>query len=233
MTAKFRFIDDFISLFFPRLCFACGKNAPMRKEHVCISCQYFLPKTKYHLEKENKFTQRFLGRLDLQSGAALYLFTKGGRTQHLIHQLKYKDRKEVGVRLGEYYGEMLKDTPHFRDIDIIVPVPLHPKKEHKRGYNQSNQFAKGLSETMEKPYNKNVLKKVSHTESQTKKTRFERLQNVLNTFEINQAAAIKGKHILLVDDVLTTGATLEACGLKILEIEGTKLSMLTIAIALH
>ncbi|HHH50101.1 MAG TPA: ComF family protein [Saprospiraceae bacterium] len=233
MTIRLRFVDDFISLFFPRLCLACGKNTPQKKELICISCQYHLPKTKFHLEKENKFTQRFLGRLELQSGAALYYFTKGGRTQHLIHQLKYKGKREVGVMLGQHYGELLKDSPHFKDIDLIVPVPMHPKKEHMRGYNQSTQFAKGLSETMEKPYYKKALKKITHTISQTKKTRFERLQNVINTFEVNQVNALKRKHVLLVDDVLTTGATLEACGLKILEVEDTKLSMLTIAIATH
>ena len=231
MMTRFRLVDDFISLFFPNLCLACGKNNPVKKELICISCQYRLPKTQYHLEKENPFTERFWGRLKLETGAALYHFFKGGRAQQLIHQLKYKEKPEVALKLGIYYGQILKEIPHFQEVDLIVPVPLHPRKEHQRGFNQSDQFARGLSESMEKPWLKKALKRISHSPSQTQKTRFERLKNVMSAFELDQSHKLQFKHILLVDDVLTTGATLESCGLKILEVPGTRLSMATIAMA--
>ena len=233
MIGKLGFIEDFVALFYPRLCLACSQNTPPKNDFICLLCQYKLPKTNYHLEKENKFTERFWGRLELQTGAALYHFSKGGRTQQLIHNLKYQNKRELGVKLGELYGELLAQTPWFQSVDLIVPVPLHPKKLHKRGYNQSDQFAMGLSTSLQKPWSGKVLLRKSYTESQTHKSRFERLQNVFNAFALSKANLITGKHILLVDDVLTTGATLEACGLQILSAPNTRLSMATIAIAKH
>ena len=231
MTITNTWLKAFFELFYPNLCLTCGKNLPGTQKIICLSCTYKLPKTDYHLEKENPLTERFWGRLPIQSGTAMYHFVAGGHVQQLIHQLKYNYRKDIGILLGQFYGKMLIESVLFSTVDVIVPVPLHPKKEHIRGYNQSWMFAKGLALSMKKRSIKDGLKRVIHSNSQTKMTRAERLENVLKAFEINNPKSLEGKHVLLVDDVLTTGATLEACGQKILALENTKLSLATIAIS--
>ena len=231
MTLFTRWLHDLLAQFYPNLCLACQENAPIPKDFLCLTCERKLPATNFHQEKENAFTERFWGRLPLHAGAAFYHFVKGGRTQGLIHQLKYNGRKDIAFELGKRYGWQLKAAPLFSVVDGIVPVPLHPKKERLRGYNQSLYFAKGLAESMSLPVWSKALKRKTYADSQTEKTRIQRLENVMTAFEVTQIEVLKGKHILLVDDVLTTGATLEGCGLKILEIENTTLSMATIAIS--
>ena len=231
MTPFRSYLNDLVSLLYPNLCLACSDHTPARGEIICLRCQHKLPRTNFHLEQENPFTERFWGRISIENGAALYHFIKGGRVQELIHRLKYLGKREIGIRLGQWYGEQLKQSEQFKTIDLIVPVPLHPKKERLRGYNQSALFAMGISEAMGKPWMKNALTRKAFTETQTHKSRTERLENVLEVFAVNDLKGMEGKHILLVDDVMTTGATLEACGMRILEIPGTKLSMATIAIA--
>lgn len=223
--------DDFVHLLYPNLCLACELKTPPQEALTCVQCQYLLPKTNFHLDKENAFTERFWGRMPLEAGAALYHFTKGGRTQKLIHNLKYNGKKDIGIKLGELYGEQLKASDHFKNAELIVPVPLHPRKEKIRGYNQSDAFAIGLSTSLGIPWMKDVLIRVEYTETQTKKSRAERLENVRRAFQIKKQSELIGRHVLLIDDVLTTGATLEACGEKILTIPNTKLSLATIAIA--
>ena len=147
----------FLSLFYPQLCLSCSNNITPDKDAICISCQVKLPKTGFHLEKENSFTDRFWGRINLESGASFYHFSKGGNVQNLIHNLKYKGRSEVGVKLGNLYGKALKRSSLYKNVDLIIPIALHPKKELKRGYNQSHMFAKGLSESMEIDWKRNVL----------------------------------------------------------------------------
>ena len=222
---------DFFDLFFPHLCLACGANQLQGTEILCLSCRRQLPKTAMHTIKENRFTDRFFGRIYLHSGTAMYSFSEGNLVQKLIHKLKYEGKHRIGVKLGEHYGKTLKQATLFSTVDVIVPVPLHPIKERKRGYNQSDQFAMGLSTTMQKPWLKKGLIRKHYGESQTRKSRSERYGEVMNAFAVGQANKLKGKHILLVDDVLTTGATLEACASKILAIPNTKLSMATIAMA--
>ncbi len=221
---------DLLALFYPHLCAACGEKTPPRGEVVCVSCLYKLPKTHFHLQKDNPFTQRFWGRLPLEAGAALFFFAQGSRTQELIHRLKYKNRREIGIQMGKLYGSELREAEGFRQIDLIVPVPLHPKKEWTRGYNQSALFAQGLSESLNKPWLPKGLQRRSYAESQTQKSRMERLENIAQAFTVGDNKALQGKHILLVDDVLTTGATLEACGLCLLEVPDVRLSMATLAI---
>ena len=162
-------LSGFVSLFYPQLCLSCGKNITPDKDAICITCQVHLPKTGFHLEKENLFTDRFWGRVNIESGASFYHFAKGGHVQNLIHNLKYKSKPEVGVKLGNLYGNVLKKSPLYSLIDIIIPVPLHPKKELKRGYNQSDVFAKGLSESMEVEWKRNVLIRTKMTELKPKK----------------------------------------------------------------
>lgn len=231
MTTFRSALNDLVSLLYPNLCLACSENTPARGEIICLSCQLKLPKTNFHLEKENPFTERFWGRMSLESGAALYHFVKGGRIQELLHRLKYEGKREIGIKLGEWYGRQLRESQFFKEIDVIVPVPLHPRKERLRGYNQAAVFAQGIAETMQKPWLKDGLVRQVFTETQTQKSRAERLENVSEVFAIGNFKKLEGKHVLLVDDVMTTGATMEACGTKLLSVTGTKLSMATIAIA--
>ncbi|MCB9277907.1 MAG: ComF family protein [Lewinellaceae bacterium] len=224
-------LNDIVSLFFPNLCLACGENLPPKQEMICVHCQYKLPRTGFHEHRENPFTERFWGRLPLESGAALFHFIKGGKVQRLVHQLKYKDKADIGIRLGQWYGRLLSDSPLFHSVDTVIPVPLHPKKEHLRGYNQAAMFAKGLADAMQVNCLSQGLRRNVFTETQTRKSRLERVENVTEAFEIARPADLKGRHVLLVDDIITTGATLEACGLKLLEVPGLKLSMATIGFA--
>ena len=219
--------------FYPKLCLACNYTTPPIDEWLCLSCKLRLPKTNFHLAKDNAFTERFWGRVKIEAAAGMYYFKKGGRTQNLIHNLKYKKRSQIGVILGNIYGKELKKSPYFQDVEIIVPVPLHWKKLRKRGYNQSSVFAEGLSETMEIPWVVDGLRRNENSESQTKKSKMSRLENVMAVFEVKNRKKLEGKHILLVDDVLTSGATLEACATKILEVPGTKVSLVTIAVAMN
>lgn len=231
MKSQFRIFEDFLALLYPRLCLACEKNIPPRWDVICITCQHYLPKTKFHLERENPFTEHFWGRIPIHAGAALYHFKKGGRTQKLIHKLKYDGKRQIGIKLGHLYGRSLSNSPYFNQVDLIVPVPLHPRKEKIRGYNQSAMFAMGLAETMDIPWSNKVLRRVEMTTTQTKKRRMERFENVRKAFQNVRPKNIEGKHILLVDDVMTTGATLEACAEKILASKDTKISFATIGFA--
>jgi len=223
-------IRDFISLFFPNICLACSKPLQKFERCVCTSCNYHLPKTNFHKEKENPITKMFWGRVNLFSGASFFYFQKAGRVQHLIHQLKYKGQQAVGEYIGEIYGAELNQSMYFNTIDYIVPVPLHQKKLKKRGYNQSECFANGLSKSMNIPIASD-LQRNFYTETQTKKTRFERWKNVGSVFEVKDKTKFINKHILIVDDVITTGSTIESCALHFSEIEGIKISVATIAYA--
>ncbi len=224
-------LEEMISLFFPNLCLACGENLPPKQEMICVHCQYKLPRTGFHEHRENPFTERFWGRLPLESGAALFHFIKGGKVQRLVHQLKYNNKAQIGTRLGQWYGRLLTESPWFHTVDAVIPVPLHPRKEHLRGYNQAAMFAKGISDTMKIACLQKGLVRNLFTETQTRKSRLERVENVSEVFQVPKPADLNNRHVLLVDDVITTGATLEACGLKLLEIPGLKLSMATIGFA--
>lgn len=162
----------------------------------------------------------------------MYYFNKGNRVQHLIHQLKYKGRKDIGICFGEKYGQILKNTPSFDSVSLIVPVPLYKKKLMQRGYNQSEQFAAGLSRTMKIPFDGKALSRTRATETQTRKSRFRRWQNVDGLFIVSDPAKLSGHHILLVDDVITTGATVEACIMALKEIPDTLISVASIAVTL-
>lgn len=227
------FSNGVLHLFYPRLCLACDGAYRMQGDVLCLNCNATLPAVNYHVYAENPFTIRFWGRLPLNAGATMYLFTKGSKVQHLLHNLKYQGRKEIGVELGKKFGRALRISPHFSGVDAIIPVPLHEHKLWLRGYNQSACFGAGLSEGMGLPHWPNELRRIAYTETQTKKSRIERLENVEDVFEVTEPELLKGKHILLVDDVLTTGSTLEACAKKILEVPGCRVSMATIAMAYH
>ncbi|MCF8247544.1 MAG: ComF family protein [Saprospiraceae bacterium] len=233
MRNLIRPFEDFLCLFFPHLCLACEYNSPPYGEHICTACRATLPEANFHFRKENPFTEKFWGRVNLHAGAPMYLFTKESRVQNMVHNLKYKRKAEVGTALGRKMGSMLRQSPLFAEVDVIVPVPLHVRKLRIRGYNQSEVFGNGISETFGRPCLGNAMRRIVHSESQTKQSREARLHNVGEVFEVAKPKILEGKHILLVDDVLTTGATLEVCANRLLDVPGTKVSMATIAIAMQ
>ncbi|MUP36857.1 ComF family protein [Labilibaculum euxinus] len=223
--------NDFLNLFYPRLCEACGSYLFKNETTICTRCLFHLPKTDFHLNKNNPVSILFWGRVNINYAASYYTFSKGSQFQKLIHKLKYHNKQEIGIALGKHFGESLKNSEFFKDIDVIIPVPLHPKKEKIRGYNQAELVALGLGKSMLKPTDsKNLIRKI-HTESQTKKNKLERWQNVDNIFELIEPSNLINKHILLVDDVVTTGSTLEACAHALLKAEGAKVSIATLAYA--
>ena len=223
--------DDLISLFYPRLCAGCNTSLVNGEEILCLHCLADLPRTNYHLFPENPVFQIFIGRVNITLASSFCRFDKGGRLQHLLHQLKYKGNCEVGIKMGILFGYDLIQSSSYQDIDAIIPVPLHPKKEKKRGYNQSAEICKGLSESMNRPVISGNLVREFHTSSQTRKGRFERWENVSGIFNVKNEASLTGKHLLLVDDVVTTGATLEACCEPLLKIPGVRVSIATLASA--
>lgn len=223
--------EGFLHLLYPKLCVACDEDLPAGKSCFCFSCRLKLDPANMHLQYNNEFTDRLWGQIRIESGAALYYFTRKSPIQQALHQLKYHDKPDVGIKLGRELGSLLSQSPCFNTIDLVVPVPLHPRKEQLRGYNQSAMFAEGIAEAMDLPCLTRALVRRVFAESQTKKKRLDRFDNVDESFAVVRPERLQNKHILLVDDVLTTGATLESCGRTILSIPGTKLSMATIAIA--
>ncbi len=225
------FLDDFINLLYPRVCAACGNSLFKHEEIICTYCLYHLPKTNYHLMKESPLDQVFWGRAQLANTSALYAFQKKSKVQHLIHQLKYKGRKDVGIHLGKLLGSDLAKTEAYKDISKVIPVPLHPDKQRKRGYNQSEQFAIGLSKAMNIEMDATSFIRTVATETQTRKSRFARWENVKEIFKVTAPETLANRHILLVDDVITTGATLESAAHILLAVEGVKLSVACIGFA--
>lgn len=220
---------DFISLFFPHYCLACSRALAKGEEILCTACLIDLPKTNYHLRIENQIKNRLLGRLPLKHGWAFLKFRKSGVVQHLLHQLKYNNHPEVGVKLGQAYGFELLNQGFDREFDLIVPVPLHPSRQRKRGYNQSAQFALGLSDALKVAWTDSISIRTRSSVTQTHKTKAERWENVKDVFSIKEYDVIKDKRILLVDDVITTGATLEACGQHLVECGCKEISVACIA----
>jgi len=224
-------LNDLFCLFFPNLCAGCGRPLMRGEKVICTLCLFHLPKTYFHHDDDNPLTKVFWGRVNLEGVAAYVYFQKGGTVQHLLHQLKYKGQKEIGVQIGKLYGVELKTAEVFRDAELIIPVPLHPRKLRKRGYNQSGMFAEGLASVMQARLETRALYRKVYSQTQTRKARYNRWENVENIFAVRNPERIRGKHILLVDDVITTGATSEACAQALLEVPGVRVSVAAIAYA--
>lgn len=222
---------DFISLFYPDICASCGTILNRDEEILCLECIYSLPETNFHLFKDNPLEKLFWGKVNIESAVSFYYYSKKGKIQNIIHRLKYKGHKEIGIYLGKQYGNILKMSENFKSLDLIIPVPLHKHKQMKRGYNQAEYFAKGLSISMNIPFDNNILFRIKPSESQTYKKRYERWKNVNEIFELKDSAQLKGKHVLLVDDVITTGSTIESSAKTLLTVPDIKLSVASIAFA--
>jgi ComF family protein len=222
--------NDFLNLIFPVHCAACGEILIKNERIICSGCIYHLPRTDFHLSQDNPVARIFWGRIRIENATAYYFFNKGSRFRRLIHELKYLGKQDIGIELGRAFGyDLLKSG--FRDIDMVVPVPLHQKKLKKRGFNQSECIARGIAEAMTRPINSSSVIRAADTSTQTRKSRYDRWLNVEGVFRVTEKDLLAGKHILLVDDVLTTGATMEACAAAILEVEGTKVSIAALAVA--
>ena len=228
---KLKFLNHLINLFYPRVCAACGNLLMSNEETVCLTCRYLLPKTLYEKNADNPLAQMFYGQINFHAVTAEFFFSKTGKVQHLLHQLKYEGNKDAGFFLGQQLGESIKETELFQRIDYIIPIPLHPKKEHIRGYNQSHVIAQGVEDVTEIPIMKDCLYRKVFTSTQTKKSREERWNNVKDIFDVKNRERLEGKHILLIDDVLTTGATLLAAGKTLSQIPDITVSVATAACA--
>ncbi|NTS40851.1 ComF family protein [Flavisolibacter sp. BT320] len=220
--------ESLLHLLFPHVCETCGTDVLEPDHHLCLRCLAALPKTDFHFYPNNPVEKIYWGRLPLTSATAQYYFTKGSMMQHLMHQLKYRGNKDLGLYLGRLMGYALEASNRFRYVDALVPLPLFPAKEKARGYNQATVLCEGIAQVLQKPVLKDAVIRTMHTESQTKKNRVERWLNMEGRFELKKPTAIEAKHILLVDDVVTTGATLEACGAALLEGANVQLSVATL-----
>lgn len=225
------YLADFVSLLFPQLCPACGESLMAGEHVICTDCRFNLPLTNFHLQPDNIVARQFWGKVNLEAAYGLYYFTKGGKIQNLMHHFKYRGMQQIGILLGNIAGGQLAKNDIFKTVDIIIPVPLHKKRLRQRGYNQSTCFANGLSEKLNAPVDETNLVRTKATETQTHKSRFSRFENMQEVFAVIEPEKLKNKHVLLVDDVVTTGSTLEACAVQLLKIEGLRLSIATIAYA--
>ncbi|GAB3825137.1 ComF family protein [Pontibacter rugosus] len=226
--------DDLLNLLFPQSCYACNGALARGEEFICTDCSVKLPYTNFHEQAsadQNPLQRRFWGRVQVQYAFSYLHFMPKGRVQRLLHRLKYKGAEELGEYLGQRYGSLLSDHQYNQQFDVIVPVPLHKSKLRRRGYNQAACFAKGLSQTLKIGYHEYTLSRSVDTATQTRKSRFDRWQNVEQVFQVAKPEQVKGKHVLLVDDVMTTGATLEACARALLAAGATEVSIATIAAA--
>ena len=224
-------LNGLTHLFYPHLCEGCSKPLVPGEKVLCISCTTLIPETGYHHINSNETELRFAGRIPFVHATSYAWFTHDGLLQHLIHGLKYKGKNETGTWLGQRFGNELKATDWISSVDLIIPVPLHPAKQAKRGYNQSLCIAQGLSTALNIPASDKILLRITDTESQTSKTRSERVNNMEDAFRVAGNAQLEGKHILICDDVLTTGATIEACALGLMKQKSIKISIATIGIA--
>jgi len=220
---------DFVSLFFPRYCQACFGPLVKGEEIICTRCIAGLPKTNYHLQQSNPVEAKLAGRLPVRHAWAFLKFRKGGIVQHLLHQLKYNNHPEVGLALGKIFGYELSEAGLSAGFDIIVPVPLHELRKRKRGYNQSAKFAQGLSYSLKTPWDESISIRKTKATTQTKKSKMERWENVKDVFTISENRSLVNKRILLVDDIITTGSTLEACGQHLIMAGCQELSVACIA----
>lgn len=222
-------MHDFVTLFFPDYCLGCNDALVKGEQMLCTACIVNLPKTNYHLMESNPIKERLIGRIEVENALAFLKFSKKGSVQHLLHQLKYNNQPEVGVVLGMIYGKHLLEAQVLKEYDFLIPVPLHKKREQKRGYNQSLKFAEGLSLLLTIPINQNVLIRTKQTITQTRKTRAERWENVKSVFALQDTGQVKNKSVALIDDVITTGATIEAIAQKLLDAGCKKLSIICLA----
>jgi len=216
-------------LFFPRNCAGCGSDLITKEQLLCLGCINNLPVTNFHMHANNPVEKIFWGRLPVRSAASLFYFTKGSLLQRLLHQFKYRGNKEIGYLMGTMMGKTFVESNRFAFLDGLVALPLHKSRERRRGYNQAAILCEGFSAATGINFYRDVIVRAAYTETQTQKGRLERWQNIEGRFALRNSEKLRHKRILLVDDVVTTGATLEACGQELLRVEGLELNIATMA----
>jgi ComF family protein len=224
-----KLLHSLLHLFFPHCCAGCGNDVLQQDQVLCFSCTCYLPLTNFHCYANNPVQNMFRGRLPIVNATSYCYFTRESLVQQLVHQFKYNNRQEIGLYFGQCMGEALQESSTFVRPDALVPVPLFSVREKKRGFNQARILCDGIAGVLDLPVWPGVVTRHTDTDSQTRKNRIERWQNIEGRFVVHNPAAIQGKHLLLVDDVVTTGATLEACGQALLAAGGVRLSIATLA----
>lgn len=220
-----------INLFYPKICAGCESILLQDEKVICTRCRHEIPQTQHLTIAYNEAFQKFYGKIPIEFALAFFYFHKKGIVQEMVHKLKYKGHEEIGTAIGIWYAEELKNFAPLQDVSCIVPVPLHPKKQRERGYNQMTSFGKALSEQLQIPYNETVLIRNLYTKTQTKKNRLGRTEIGKNVFDITSTISLKGNHIVLIDDVITTGSTLEKCCAALLKIPDVKISIICMAMS--
>ena len=229
-TLKTWFLS-FLHLFFSRQCAVCGTPLQEGEEAICLKCNMDLPRTDYHLRTDNPVERMFWGKLPLERATSYFFYHKGSDFRRILYQLKYSGRKDLGEIMGCFMAAELTVSGFFHNVDVIVPIPLHPRKQRMRGYNQSECIAKGVAAVTGIPLDTVSVMRRKHTETQTSKSAYEQWENVDGIFHLRHLERFVGKHILLVDDVLTTGATTTACADVFRDVKGVRISVLTLAVA--
>ena len=222
-------LHPLLHLFLPHHCAGCGSDIMSQEQVLCMHCINRLPVTSFHMHAGNPIEKIFWGRMPVADAASYLYFSKDSLLQHIVHELKYKGNKELGLFIGSKMGEALLQTHRFRDIHALIPLPLFAARERKRGYNQALVLCQGMATVLQLPIFEKAVRRTASSETQTNKNRIDRWLNMQGKFELQQPEVIAGKHILLVDDVITTGATLEACGQELLTAANTRLSIMTMA----
>lgn len=217
-----------LNILFPKSCCGCESTLSEAEELLCVLCRHNLPVMNSGETNNNYLKKKFYGRLNIENAASLFQFQKGGLIQELLHQMKYYGMPELSSFFGDWLGTELANIENFKEIEFVIPVPLHKQKLKKRGYNQVEGFGKAISLALNAEYEDEVLIKISKTDSQTLKNRLLRF-GAEEIFTVQNIEKIEGKHILLVDDIITTGATLEKCALQLLKAKNIKISIATIA----
>lgn len=224
---------QFYNTIFPNCCMGCNQPLQAGEDLVCLACQMALPLTEPSPTAAYNLAERLTAPFPYRHGKAYFVFRRRGPGQRLIHQLKYEKQPEIGVMLGRWFGQHLKAMGTQPPMDLLIPVPLHPKKQAIRGYNQAERIASGLSESLGIPVSEQLLLRIRYTSTQTLKTREERQQNMVNAFGVQAQDMLAGQHVALVDDVVTTGATLAACAQTLQQAGAASVSFLVLADAGH
>ncbi|WP_298391437.1 ComF family protein [Flavobacterium sp.] len=222
-------IKSIINLFFPKACAGCNSFLLESELVICTTCRHEIPITNQHLNQNNEAFLKFYGRIPIEFASSLLYFHKKGMVQEMIHKLKYKGHQEIGEAIGTWYAEDLKKCEQLKDVDYIIPIPLHKKRFKERGYNQVTTFGKALSNQLNIPYNDTILFRKVYSKTQTKKTFLGRSEAIENIFRVAFNENHHNKHFLLIDDVITTGSTLEYCGRELLKIPGARISIVCMA----